>query len=77
MTKDSDFFAPPLEQPTLYCENVCGPGWVQSLPLPAAAPLYTPNEATPQAHCPRWMAEAFGMTNLPPHLLKIEEGGEV
>jgi hypothetical protein len=40
---ERDFFAPPIAQPTFYGEDVCRPGWVQSLPLPASAPLYTPN----------------------------------
>lgn len=71
-----DFFAPPEEQRTLFQEDVCRPGWVEGLPLPAAEPLYTPNDPTPQAHCPRWMAEAFGMTNLPPHLIQIHDDEE-
>ncbi len=45
MTDEQDFFAPAPVQPTLYQEGVCGPGWVEGMPLPAAEPLYEPSPA--------------------------------
>jgi hypothetical protein len=45
MNDDRDYFAPQPVQPTIYCQDVCRPGWVQPIPEPAAAPLYTPAPA--------------------------------
>jgi hypothetical protein len=42
-----DFFAPAEVQRTLFQEDVCRPGWVEGMPLPAAPSLYTPNEPGP------------------------------
>jgi hypothetical protein len=59
------FFAPPVEQRTLFQEGVVKEGWIDALPEAPAKPLYSPNEAPPVvAHCPRWMAEAFQMEHL-------------
>jgi hypothetical protein len=49
MNDDRDFFAPRPTQPTIYCQDVCRPGWVQPMPEPAAAPLYTPAQARADA----------------------------
>lgn len=38
---DLYFLAPPVQR-TLYQENVVKPGWIEGMPLPATAPLYTP-----------------------------------
>ncbi len=40
---ESDYFAPREERRTLFAEDVCRPGWIDSLPMPAAPPLYHPN----------------------------------
>ena len=45
----ADYFAPPEEQRTLIqcAEESMGAGWVETLPQPAAPPLYTPSESGP------------------------------
>jgi hypothetical protein len=52
MSDEQDFFGVKPVQRTLFQEDVCKPGWVEAMPEPAAAPLFTPWHGIPDAGDP-------------------------